>query len=373
MMFILLLFTELIVLCSPVEKSSVEPILDEPSPDRNGMIPHINSHGHPFKKSGSLDLSEKRSCLKKDLSLNEDGYGDKFEVLEMTGTTVKQVEFSSLSGVYCSAEELGPVKISIPSHDTILVTGITENLQVMLHKMRGPTFSQQSLPERVFCSENEMNVAEMVTILATSNHRTRHRSINSNISSSSSITTSSLNNYHMTAESQTKHQLTVMQNQSNPIMVTIPTAHSTVVSSLSAREHFKDNRNKSMGCLEHPPMMSQGATLKRVSSTGTPVLKRQANVMDSSMYPENLTVKRVCEEIQATNLSMKPMKKVESPEAKRARADRLTDSLRYHQEILQNSPLIKRPGERNFSGFRHCYANTVSSAVKAEPLDTSYS
>ncbi|CAG5123115.1 unnamed protein product [Candidula unifasciata] len=364
---------ELIVLCSPVEKSSVEPILDDPNSDRNGLVPQVNDDGHPFKKSGSLDLSERRSCLKKESSLKDEGFGDKFELQDLSGTTVKHVEFSCLSGVYCSAEELGPVKISIPSHDTVLVTGITENLQVMLHKKRGPVFTQQPLPDRIFCSEHEMDVAEMVAILETGNHRTRHRSINSNISSSSSsISSSCLNNYHMT-ESQTKHQLTVLQNHASPIMVSIPAAHSPTVSSLSAREHFKDNRNKSVGCLDQPPLMSQGATLKRVSSTGTPVLKRQANVNDSSMYPENLTVKRVCEEIQATNLSMKPLKKVETAEAKKARADRLSDSLRYHQEILQNSPLIKRPGERNFSGFRHCYANTVTSAVKAEPLDTSYS
>ena len=66
---------------------------------------------------------------------------------------------------------------------------------------------------------------------------------------------------------------------------------------------------------------------------------------------------------------------VESAEQKKARAERLDHSLRYHQEILHNSPLIKRPGERNFSGFRHCYANTIhgGSHLKPEPLDTSYS
>lgn len=354
-----------------MDKSNVEPIPDDITVDRNGLATHVNNHEHPFKKSGSLDLPEKRMRLKKNSSLKEDTYGDKHDMPEMAGTTIKQVEFISLAGVYCSSEEFGPMKISIPTHDTVLVTGVPGNLQIMLHKKRGLIGHQEPLPERVFCSENEMDVAEVVATMDASNRSNKQRI--TNISSINSVTGGCHNNYHIVPESQHKHQLTVQQHHTSPVMVTIPAAHTPLVSTHAAREHFKDHRNKSLGCLDQPPALTEGAALKRVSSTGTPVLKRQANVMDSNMFPENLTVKRVYDDEEATNLSLKPLKKVESPEAKRARAERLADSLRVHQEILQNSPLIKRPGERNFSGFRHCYANTVANQVKPEPLDTSYS
>ncbi|KAI8792120.1 hypothetical protein BgiMline_016439 [Biomphalaria glabrata] len=359
---------ELIVLCSPVDKSNVEPIPDDIMVDRNGIQSRTSTPDPTFKKASSLDLSEKRQLLKKENSLNGDHHLDKYEMPELTGTTIKQVEFTHVAGVYCSTEDHGSLKISIPTPDTLLVTGIPENLQLMLHKKRGPIYNLEPLPERVFCSENEMDVAEVVATLGTKRQKPKPR-VN-NTSNCSAVTTFG-NNYQ--AESQNKHQLTVLQSQPHPVMVTIPAAHTPLVSSHTAREHFKDHRNKSLGCLDTHPTLPEGVMLKRVSSTGTPVLKRQAHVLDSSMYPENLTVKRETEDIQATNLSMKPFKKTESQEAKRARADRLADSLRYHQEILQNSPLIKRPGERNFSGFRHCYANTVNNTVKAEPLDTSYS
>ncbi|CAG5127030.1 unnamed protein product [Candidula unifasciata] len=367
---------ELIVLCSPVDRSSVEPIPDDFPLDRNILHSHGDKNGlnapgnnrdHLFKKSASLEQTEKQVLLKKNFSLKEDSYGDGNDVVELADrTTVRQVEFSSMAGFHCSSEEFGPMKVSIPTHDTLLVTGVPGHLQVMLHKKKGPAGQQEPLPERVFYSENDFDVAEIMAIMSAGSHRDKQH----NISNSSIIINGGPNNYHTSVESQNKHHLTVQQHHAGPVMVTIPAAHT---SSFAAKEHFRYHKNKSLGCLDQPPPLPEGITLKRVYSTGTPVLKRQANVMDTSMYPENLTVRRDHEELQATNLSMKPLKQVESSEAKRARAERLTDSLRVHQEILQNSPLIKRPGERNFSGFRHCYANTVSSTVKSEPLDTSYS
>lgn len=369
------------MLCSPVDRSSVEPITDDITLDRsilnshvdkNGLSAHATSHDHPFKRAGSLSQTEKQALLKKSPSLKDDGYGDGSELLGLAETTtIRQVAFSSMAGFHCSSEEFGTMKVSIPTHDTLLVTGVPGHLQVMLHKKKGQVGQQEPLPERVFYSENDMDVAEVVASLNAGKLRNKQRSISS---SSSVVTNGGLNNYHTSTEPQNKHHLTVQQHpQAGPVMVTIPAAHSTHMTSFAAKEHFKYHKNKSLGCLDQPPPLPAGIALKRVYSTGTPVLKRQPNVMDTSMFPENLTVKRDHEELQATNLSMKPLKQVESLEAKRARAERLTDSLRVHQEILQNSPLIKRPGERNFSGFRHSYANSLSSSVKSEPQDTSYS
>ena len=352
------------------------------------------------------------------------------------------------------------MKISIPSHDTLLLAMVPANLQVMLHRKQGQPGGRDGyhdpLPERVFYSDSEMDMAEVVASLQTWGKRPPSQSqrassgVNGNpmrvhnnssqgvIMSAASPVDSSYHHLHAGVErppvagagqmpvyhkTSTGPATTSVQLQHNhhspssypPVMV-IPAAHRSSSSSNSgaslSREHYKEGRGGIMsmsGCLEVPSGMlltpAERNSLKRGSSTGTPVLKRQAHVLDNSMYPENLTMRRAASEDsphQPTNLSMKPgsggppshhpmsmavttaapasgvsagsVIRKESPEAKKARAERLADSLRYHQEILQNSPLIKRPGERNFSGFRHCYANTVHNhSVKPEPLDTSYS
>ena len=318
-------------------------------------------------------LSEKRKNLRKEASVKDDGSFDKPDM------TVRPVDFNLNTGVHCSNEDLDPLKITIPAKDTLMVTGIPENLQLMLHKKSGQGGTGEPLSSRVFYSENDLDIAETVG----ANNRKAKLSPRSNCTVNSLVVPNGLGSpYHY----QEHHIIPKLHTQvlqcspPPPPVVSIPVAHAPVMSTLSvsAREHFKDHRIKSMGGLDTGSLLPEGvSTLKRMSSTGTPVLKRQSHVIvEPGLYPapENLSIKRAREEhVQATNLSMKPLKKTESPEQKKMRTDRLTESLRYHQEILQNSPLIKRPGERNFSGFRHCYANTIGSNLKPEPLDTSYS
>ncbi|GFO05643.1 hypothetical protein PoB_003214800 [Plakobranchus ocellatus] len=467
---------ELIVLCSPVEKSSVEPIADDILVDRNGIgssrsatpdrdAPMNGNRANGIlKKTGSLDLSDKRQRLRKEASMDSDDLKLKSDVPDCFGRTIiKQVDFSSLSGVHCSNEEFEPMKVSIPSQDTLLLTMVPPNLQVMLHKKQCPGRDGyiEPLPERVFYSDSEMDVAEIVASFSSWGRRLSHQRLNGGISSNPMRIYNNLNqsiivttasgdsNYHhmhggvdpalatdghmqnylknppskpITTASSTTTSVQLQRSYHNhnghpPVMV-IPAAHRGSPSSDASmsREHYKEGRGGTMsmsGGLEVPSGMlltpAERNSLKRVSSTGTPILKRQAHVLDNSLYPENLTIRRAASEDnphQPTNLSMKSnsgglpshhshplpssatvttaatatsntpgsVVRKESPEAKKARAERLADSLRYHQEILQNSPLIKRPGERNFSGFRHCYANTVHNhSVKPEPLDTSYS
>ena len=376
-------------------------------------------------------------------------------MIEINCFPFEQVDFNCLSGVHCSTEELGSLKISIPSQDTLLLTMVPPNLQVMLHRKQytsyldatgGRDVYRDPLPERVFYSDSEMDIAEVVASIQSWKRPSQHLKSNAAVNGSPMRVASNPSQAAIMGTNGGYHHLhtgvetpglvpavhmsgfhkapvgsatTSVQLQPNhhghhspssypPVMV-IPAAHRSSAStgaSLS-RDQYKEGRGGIMsmsGCLEAPSGLlltpAERNSLKRGSSTGTPILKRQAHVLDSSMYPENLTMRRAASEDsphQPTNLSMKPgngglpshlvttaapastttsgsVIRKESPEAKKARAERLADSLRYHQEILQNSPLIKRPGERNFSGFRHCYANTVHNhSVKPEPLDTSYS
>lgn len=353
-----------------MDKSNVEPIPDDITVDRHGIPSRTSTPDPSLRKSSSLDIVEKRPKLKKEASVKGDILlPEKPDVSELAGPAIKQLEFSSAANIHCSSDREGGMKITIPSENTLLLTGLSDNMQVMLHKKCGLASRQEPLTARVFTSESEMDVAEMMAHMGT-NNKTKE-----------CVGSNNPNNYHVQEpNSRSQQQMTIQQqnkHQTQPLMLTIPAAHSPAMPSMTARDHFKDHRNKSLGCLDPSPPMTDGMALKRVSSTGTPILKRQAHVSDpGSLYPENLSVKKLRDDMQATNLSLKPVKK-ETPEAKKAHAERLADSLRYHTEILKNSPLVKRPGERNFSGFRHCYANTVgnavSSSVKAEPQDTSYS
>ncbi|RUS81123.1 hypothetical protein EGW08_011109 [Elysia chlorotica] len=434
---------ELIVLCSPVEKSSVEPIPDDILVDRNGVASsrpvspdrettlslgtgsHAGHGGHALKKSGSLDLTDKRMRLRKEASLEHDGFG---------ATTLKQVDFHCVSGVHCSGEELGPLKVSIASADTLLLTSVPSNLQIWLHRKRFAPYLEGAyrdpLPERVFYSDSEMDIAEAVASIQPYGRRSaQHVKVNSVVNGNPGRAHDGLGQralmsatgnggyhphhslhtgleppgqmpvYHKSlvgsATTSVQLQRSVHGPSSYPPVMVIPAAHRSQGAPL-CRDQYKDGRGGMMsvsGCLDpqssHLLTPAERSSLKRGASTGTPTLKRQAHVLDSSAYPENLTMRRAASEDSAhqpTNLSMKSVAgcspshttgsviRKESPEAKKARAERLADSLRYHQEILQNSPLIKKPGERNFSGFRHCYANTVHNhSVKPEPLDTSYS
>ncbi|GFS17584.1 potassium channel tetramerisation domain containing 15b [Elysia marginata] len=475
---------ELIVLCSPVEKSNVEPIPDDILVDRNGVPtsrsatpdrdatitsgPMSRSNG-VLKKSGSLDLSDKRQRLKKEASMDHDDVKLKSELPAFFGsTTIKQVDFNCVAGVHCSTEEMGSMKISIPSSDTLLLAMVPPNLQVMLHKKHyaaavDPGYCD-ALPERVFYSDSNLDMAEVIASIQSWGKRQGgqfprssaamsngspmrvhsnpsegvvmpgvahpgnggyHHMPHAAVEPPALVTAGQMPAFHKASVggATTPVQLPPHGGQQHspssypPVMV-IPAAHRSSASSAASlsREHYKEGRGGIMsmsGCLEVPSGMlltpAERNSLKRGSSTGTPILKRQAHVLDNSMYPENLTMRRAASEDsphQPTNLSMKsggaggagssahhPLSmggtsiapaptttsvgliRKESPEAKKARAERLADSLRYHQEILSNSPLIKRPGERNFSGFRHCYANTVHNhSVKPEPpLDTGYS
>lgn len=129
------------VVCSPVNKDDIpceEPAQnghslckgDNPLPT-NGLPQHTNS------------LQHKSPCVR--------------------NFSMKPVEFQSAGGIQVSSGDLDPVKVTVPALDTVLVTGITDNVQLLLH--RKTSACADPLTERVFTSDNHMDLAEVATVL----------------------------------------------------------------------------------------------------------------------------------------------------------------------------------------------------------------
>ena len=273
---------------------------------------------------------------------------------EVQGISIKQVEFRAFGDTYCSLAELSPMKITIPTEDTLLLSGIPDNVQLMLHKKQGEaSLSKEVIADRIFFSENEMDVAEVAARLGTFR---------------------SLQQQQQYKQQEATLPLVVpAQNLPVPIPA-IEAAHPVSVNHLtvphrpvqqnsfetkSKSELIKTKKFKSVTYREPSPIPD----LKRVSSTGTPILKRQANVIETPYGDEPLP-KRAHSEDHGNSI-YPHMRREESLEALRMRADRLDDSLRMHQEILQNSPLLKKQLDRHGTGFRHSY-----NPVKSEPADS---
>lgn len=295
------------------------------------------------------------------------------------------MEFRSIGDTFCSFGELEPVKITIPSHDTLLLTGVTDNLQLMLHKKQGEsaTLTREAIADRIFFSENEMDVAEVAAHLNTGrpqrplqqqqqhHYRQDDRAPVSLAHSGMmqlpvpipAIEAPRLQQQQQQLQQQRHTPPPASNHQSHHLSVPYQAHHRPVQQQNSFEnktksELIKTKKFKSVTYREPSPIPD----LKRVSSTGTPVLKRQANVVESHYGDEPMTKRAHSED----HPSLYPhLSRGDSLEALRMRADRLDDSLRMHQEILANSPLLKKQMDRHGTGFRHSF-----NPVKAEPKDT---
>lgn len=282
----------------------------------------------------------------------------------MQSISIKQVEFRSFGDTYCSLAEIAPMKITIPTEDTLLVTGIPENVQLMVHKKHGQNnMSKESIADRIFFSENEMDVAEVAALLGTRTSM-HHKQDNS-------LPIHSI--YQAQLQPSTSLATPIVTTSPAPVPVGPPIAVSHIQPELqshkltpqnsfetkSKSELIKTKKFKSVTYREPSPIPD----LKRVSSTGTPILKRQANVVDAHYGDEHFPKRCLSEDLN--HLPFSALRRDDSLEAKRLHADRLDDSLRKHQEILQNSPLLKKQMDRHGTGFRKSYHR-----VKSEPVDT---
>ncbi|ESO87287.1 hypothetical protein LOTGIDRAFT_154785 [Lottia gigantea] len=139
---------ELMVLCSPVDKATIDPEVDHQ--DTNNE----NSTSNDLKGNKSNGNSQEASMENESLE-------------SLQGISIKQVDFLSLDSTHCSCKELLPLKVTIPTNDSMLLSGITDDTQLLLHRKCGPITGSEKLKDRVFYSENNMDVAEVAAILGT--------------------------------------------------------------------------------------------------------------------------------------------------------------------------------------------------------------
>ncbi|XP_076444471.1 uncharacterized protein LOC143282682 isoform X2 [Babylonia areolata] len=348
---------EMRVLCNPVDKHIVDlsAHMSSPSSSERHHPPSILR-----QPSKSLDP------LPHHPDMNNGTHSDFSQTI-----SIKQVEFRSFGDTYCSLAELSPMKITIPTEDTLLVSGVPDNVQLMLHKKQGEAIStsKEAIADRIFYSENEMDVAEVAAHLGTFRslqHQQQQQQQQQQLKEDVSAPLVVPSHHPLPTP------IPTIEAPSRTVGVTTTTNHLTVpphhrppvqqqnsFETKSKSELIKTKKYKSVTYREPSPVPD----LKRVSSTGTPILKRQANVVESP-YGDDPLPKRAHSEDHGSSV-YPHMRREESLEALRLRADRLDDSLRMHQEILQNSPLLKKQLDRHGTGFRHSY-----NPVKAEPGDS---
>ena len=274
---------------------------------------------------------------------------------EVQGISIKQVEFRAFGDTYCSLAELSPMKITIPTEDTLLLSGIPDNVQLMLHKKQGEaSLSKEVIADRIFFSENEMDVAEVAARLGTFRSLQQQQQQYKQQEATLPLVVPAHNLPVPIPAIEAAHPVSV-----NHLTVPHRPVQQNSFETKSKSELIKTKKFKSVTYREPSPIPD----LKRVSSTGTPILKRQANVIETPYGDEPLP-KRAHSEDHGNSI-YPHMRREESLEALRMRADRLDDSLRMHQEILQNSPLLKKQLDRHGTGFRHSY-----NPVKSEPADS---
>ena len=89
------------------------------------------------------------------------------------GIEIKQVEFDSIGETCCSVTspdlDLGSIKVTMPTNETVLLTGLQNSTQVLVHNRVGQHPSNEPLSSRIFTSQHSMDVAEVAAVLSTPN------------------------------------------------------------------------------------------------------------------------------------------------------------------------------------------------------------
>ncbi|XP_067674316.1 uncharacterized protein [Haliotis asinina] len=163
---------ELIVLCSPVDQEdvAVEGMNGQGGDNSQSKVSdqEMTSIKEKFKQNGPGKFSSASLDSPMQKKTEKSARSDKQDSLSfMQGISIKQVEFDSVGGTHCSASDISPLKVTIPSTDALLVSGLSENMQLLLHKKSSKEHQpvQEKLPDRIFYSENDMDVAEIAALL----------------------------------------------------------------------------------------------------------------------------------------------------------------------------------------------------------------
>lgn len=155
----------LVVMCSPVDQSNgeargdIKPKIDlglmngdkmreySPTPppkNKSGSpAPVVHKNIDPLSRFVHQDSRER---------MLEDRAGD-------LGVAVKQVEFESVNHTHCSSDAIAPLKITVPDESSILLSGVLDNVQVLVHSKDAPSVIPEPLKSRIFYSQHEKDVA----------------------------------------------------------------------------------------------------------------------------------------------------------------------------------------------------------------------
>ena len=85
------------------------------------------------------------------------------------GIAIKQLEFESANDTYCAMSEASPLKVTVPTQSSVLLTGVPDSVQLLIHSREGPPLTSESLQSRIFHSQHEMDVAVVTAMLSARN------------------------------------------------------------------------------------------------------------------------------------------------------------------------------------------------------------
>ncbi|CAG2255054.1 KCTD1_15 [Mytilus edulis] len=177
----------LVVMCSPVDQSrqtsmdSRQGSFDDPRSRQNSMDDFNRSIDSPSRNDNRLPngnqllgssspIQPKRGVspsplIKPTISLTK---ADSIEKSDKEfSVSVRQFDFDTSSGTHCASME--NLKMTVPSQDTVLMTGIPESVQVLVHNRDGSPMISEPVQSRLFYSSNDMDIAVVSALLGERN------------------------------------------------------------------------------------------------------------------------------------------------------------------------------------------------------------
>ena len=147
------MFAGLVVTCQPVHQPVTDPPVN-PQP-----METKEDHRQPGSRKNSGDL----------LGHPINGISSQLDKLSLD-MDIKQVKFTKVGDTCCSAYELSPMKITLPTQDTVLLTGVQPDTQILIHnrkKMASKSGEDKYKPLelRVYASDDEFEVEQIKSVL----------------------------------------------------------------------------------------------------------------------------------------------------------------------------------------------------------------
>jgi hypothetical protein len=182
------MFLGLVVMCSPVDQSrqtsmeSRQGSFDDPRSRQNSMDDFNRSVESPSKMDNRLPngnqllgssspSQQKREAspsrlIKPTISLTKADSVEKSD--KEFGISVRQFDFDTTMGTHCAS--IDNLKMTVPAQDTVLITGVPESVQVLVHNRDGSPMISEPIQSRLFYSSNDMDIAVVTALLGARNN-----------------------------------------------------------------------------------------------------------------------------------------------------------------------------------------------------------